>query len=187
MSTAFELLLEANERVKNRYTERRVQWVGSPFEWLIRLPSRTVGAAGEALVEEWLGSQGFEFTPSGTTDFDRWCKLQGGKRQLRMEIKFSTLWESGNYVFQQIRDQKYDILLCLGISPNSAHAWAIPKMVAWANATPQHSGERGRDTKWLHVFPESFPQWLAPYGGTLETALQYLRTILGTQSVEEVE
>lgn len=178
MRTAYELLLEANERVRTRYQERRAQWIGSPFEWFIRLPSRTVGSVGEALVEEWLKSQGFELTPSGSPEFDRWCQLQGGNKRVRLEIKFSTLWENGEYVFQQIRNQEYDAVLCLEISPKSAHAWVIPKKVAWSKATSQHGGRRGQDTKWIRLNPESPPLWLAPYGGELGRAIDQLRSLL---------
>lgn len=178
MSTAYELLVEANEKVRMRYAERRAQWVGSPFEWLVRLPSRTVGAVGEALVEERLEAQGFEISPSGSTDFDRWCQLKGGQKRLRVEIKFSTLWENGNYVFQQIRDQRYDVLLCLGISPQIAHAWVIPKVVAWSQATAQHGGRQGRDTRWLHIDIDNVPSWLSEYGGELEKAVGQLRNML---------
>ena len=44
-----------------------------------------------------------------------------------MEIKFSTLWKSGVYKFQQIRDQEYDAMVLLGISPFSAACWIVPK------------------------------------------------------------
>ncbi|MDA8399734.1 MAG: hypothetical protein M0008_06755 [Actinomycetota bacterium] len=46
-----------------------------------------------------------------------------------MEIKVSTLWQSGVYKFQQIRDQEYDYLLYLGVPPFDAHAWLLPKSV----------------------------------------------------------
>lgn len=70
----------------------------------------------------------------------------------RAEIKFSTLWKSGVYKFQQLRDQNYQVAVCLGIGPFDAHCWAIPKtfiMQNWGKAeglTPQHGGARGPDT-----------------------------------------
>lgn len=182
MKTSYERLLKANEQVKGRYVERRAQWSGSPFEWLIRLPSRTVGAVGEALVEEWLKAEGFELTRSRSSEFDRWCQLKGGRKRIRLEIKFSTLWENGTYRFQQIRDQQYDALLCLGLSPNSAHAWAIPKDEAWARASGQHGGRQGRDTKWLHIDPNEIPDWLSTYGGELKQAVAQLRKMLDKES-----
>ena len=172
---SFNLLLEANEKVKKRHEGSKEQWRGSPFEWLVGLPSRTVGAIGEALVENWLRLEGFEVGRSGNSNFDRWCSLPGAVRRLRLEIKFSTLWNNGVYVFQQIRMQDYDFLFFLGISPNCAHAWAVPKSVAWSNCEPQHGGQRGRDTRWCHVRPDSPPGWLIPYGGDLEKAVEYLR------------
>lgn len=178
MRNEYDVLLEVNEKVRIDYKERRTQWVGSPFEWLIRLPPRTVGSVGEELVEKWLEAQGFEVTPSNSTEFDRWCRLRGGSKTIRLEVKFSTLWEDRKYVFQQIRDQEYDALFCLGISPQSAHAWTIPKAMAWLNATSQHRGKQGQDTKWLHVDPESPPQWLTQYGGNLERALEQLKSLL---------
>lgn len=60
--------------------------------------------------------------------------IQGGTQRpiriiagRRVEIKFSTLWESGLYTFQKIRDQNYEFVVCLRISPFDAHCWVISK------------------------------------------------------------
>ena len=98
-------------------------WQGSPFRWMKSHPSRTVGAIGEALVAGWSAAKGFDVVRSGDSDADR--IIQGH----RIEIKFSTLWKSGVYKFQQIRDQDYDYCFCLGVSPFDAHAWLLPKSV----------------------------------------------------------
>ena len=45
------------------------------------------------------------------------------------------LWQTGTYKFQQIRNQNYRFVVCLGISPHDAHCWIIPKnvlMELWA-------------------------------------------------------
>lgn len=115
----------------------------------------------------------------------------------RVEVKFSTCWEEdGCYKFQQIRDQDYAFLICLGLSPTSAHCWIIPKAVVFSKdvlfvyVTPQHGGKKeGKytyddkdkyDTYWFRVDPDEPDQWLAPYGGTLATASQVLKRLIGT-------
>ena len=63
-----------------------------------------------------------------STSFDlpirRWI---GSWRAFRTEIKFSTLWAKQFYKFQQIGDQNYEFLVCLGVSPFTAHAWVFEK------------------------------------------------------------
>ncbi|MHB8289693.1 MAG: hypothetical protein ACYDEY_10735 [Acidimicrobiales bacterium] len=87
-----------------------------------------------------------------------------------MEIKFSTLWQSGVYKFQQIRDQEYDYLLCLGVSPFNAHAWLLPKPVLFEHVIGhmgQHTGVTGTDTAWLS-FRSGVPYtWMRSHGGAL--------------------
>lgn len=86
-------------------------WEGSPFAWIKGRPSRQVGAIGEKLVAGWCAAKGFDVTAALNSDADR--VIHGH----RVEVKFSTLWASGGYKFQQIRDQNYDYLFCLGLSP----------------------------------------------------------------------
>ena len=146
-------------------------WKGSPFRWIKSHPSRTVGAIGEALVAGWSASKGFDVIRSGDSDADR--IIQGH----RIEIKFSTLWKSGVYKFQQIRDQDYDYCFCLGVSPFDAHAWLLPKSVLNEHVIGkmgQHTGAGAQDTAWL-----SFPvgdeyKWMKPHGGTLATVRDLL-------------
>ena len=95
----------------------------------------------------------------------------------RVEIKSSTLWETGIYKFQQIRDQDYEFVICLGSSPFAVHCWVIPKDIIMENTTGQHGGKTAKDTGWLSFRPESPPEWLAPYGGSLSAALVLLRQL----------
>jgi hypothetical protein len=82
----------------------------------------------------------------------------------------------GHYAFQQIRDQEYDICFCLGISPQAAHAWAVPKEIIWDKRL-QGSIQvlrKLRDTKWVRFNPNDPPAWIKEYGGTLEEAIESL-------------
>ncbi len=146
-------------------------WADSPFAWIRTLKSRRVGKIGEQLVSGWSAAKGFDVTRSPDSDADR---VIGGRR---MEIKFSTLWESGVYNFQQIRDQNYEFAICLGISPFDASCWILPKDVLLERLPIQHGGGRGSDTRWLQFRVSSAPGWLHEYGGTLGQAYEVLRRI----------
>lgn len=153
-------------------------WAGSPFGWIKRRPSRQVGAIGERLIAGWLATRDFDVARCSDTEADR---LVNGHR---VEIKFSTLWKSGVFKFQQIRDQRYDLLLMLGLMPFDARCWVIPKkalMQRWGDPDgprSQHAGQAGRDTAWLSFPAQSPPLWLAPFGGTLAQASRALRKLV---------
>jgi len=141
-------------------------WRGSPFGWIQSRPSRQKGAIGEALVAGWAAMKGFDVSRTGDSDADR--IINGW----RIEIKYSNLWTKNNiYKFQQLRDQKYDYCLCLGLSPFDAHAWFIPKSELMTSRppalVPQHGGAGGKDTRWLSFPATNPPAWLKPFGGTL--------------------
>lgn len=172
--TAFERFLEANEAAKQRIgIAAENPWIDSPFEWLRSIPSsRRKGKAGELLAEAWLEGLGYRVERPRGVGHDR---VVAGRR---VEIKFSTLWEAGNYVFQQLRDQDYEFVFLLGISPRGAYVWIVPKAVAWAHSTPQHGGAQGSDTRWISLDPTNPPRWLHEYGGELERATEALRRLL---------
>ena len=144
---------------------------------MLSLCSKTKGQVAEDIVERFLICNDFHVMRSDNSEYDR---IINGKK---VEIKFSMLWESGVYKFQQIRDQDYDLLICFGISPYSAHCWVIPKcqiMTWWKNniIISQHGGEKGNDTKWLSVKVDKPQDILHPYGGSLEDAIHCLKDMV---------
>lgn len=147
------------------------QWADSPFGWLkIGLPSRTRGKAAEVLVERWLSTEQFDVSPAKGPEAD--LVVNG----IRVEVKMSTLWEVGTYKFQQIRDQDYEVLICLGLSPSEAHCWVLPKELAFSHARHQHGGAAGRsNVRWFGVDPKAPPSWLLPQYGSLHEALELMR------------
>jgi hypothetical protein len=164
--------LAINEKLRQQYERLSEDWTGSPFAWIRTQPSRRVGKIGELLVELWLREKGFVIKPSKNPDFDRFVE------NIKLEIKFSTLWEGGFYKFQQIRDQEYGYIFCLGISPLEVHGWVILKDIALEKSEGQHTGKTAVDTKWLTIYPQSIPEWLKPHGGTLDLAEKVLRRLL---------
>lgn len=146
-------------------------WIESPFGWIKSRPSRQVGAIGEQLVAGWCAAKGLDVVRSRNSDADRIIHGQ------RLEIKFSTLWASGGYKFQQIRNQEYDYLFCLGVSPFDAHGWVFPKSVLLERVIGhmgQHTGSGGTDTAWLGFDVRRPYDWMAPYGGSLSEAFTVL-------------
>lgn len=146
-------------------------WEGSPFSWIRLQASRRIGKIGEQLVDGYCSAIGLNVIRSPDAEADR--IIEGH----RIEIKFSTLWESGIYKFQQIRDQNYAYVVCLGLSPFDAHCWVIPKTVLMQKTPGQHGGQAARDTQWLTFSAENPPEWLAQYGGSLSAACELLRDL----------
>jgi hypothetical protein len=157
--------IQVTDKVSLEYAATLEGWSGSPFAWILTLPSRARGAAGEKIVDSWLTNNGFVVQRAKHSGCDR---IVNG---LNIEVKFSTLWKSGVYKFQQLRDQDYHSVFCLGISPDRVHAWLIPKSVAWEHAIPQHGGKVGTDTKWLSISAASPAEWMVEFGGTLANVI----------------
>jgi hypothetical protein len=157
-----------------RHAPTDAPWKDSPFAWLRLRSSKQRGTIAEQIVQAWLSGIGLTVEPAESTDYDRLIEGQ------RVEIKFSTLWSRGIYVFQQFRKQEYDLVLCLGVSPTAAHGWVLPNSVILAQwgrkdgLALQHKGKAGGDTAWLRVRPGTPHPWLAPLGGTLKEALAVL-------------
>lgn len=137
-----QLLASIAAGLESDYVRPNVSpWDGSPFEWILRVSSRRRGAIGEKLVAGWCAAKDFDVLKPRNSDADRIIN------NVRVEIKMSTLWENGQYKFQQIRDQEYDFLFALGISPFDAHAWLLPKFALMSGSkvglTGQHTGAQG--------------------------------------------
>lgn len=173
------LLAGIAQTMKAEYVEEEIPWLESPFGWIKSRPSRQVGAIGERLVAGWLAAKDFNVRRSPDSDADRLIE------EARVEIKFSTLWKNGVYKFQQLRDQRYDFAICLGLSPFDAHCWVLSKaeiMYQWREGggiASQHGGAGGSDTAWLTVRPDSPPSWLIGKGGTLAEAAARVAELTG--------
>ena len=170
-----QLLAEIASSLKADFVPDVDAWRDSPFAWLKQpIASRTVGTVFERLVGKYFAVKGFRVSEAAGSDADR--VIDG----LRVEIKGSTLWRGGVFRFQQIRDQQYDIVICLGISPYDAWCWVIPKNILLAHpegVVSQHGGQGGRDTAWLTVAPDNPPAWLHRWGGRLSDAYRVLREL----------
>ena len=167
----FQILKKLSSDMEEDY--EGVDWTPSPFAWIQSCSSSQKGAIFKNLVDQWCVSKGLNVSRSAGRGADR--IIEG----IRVKIKGSSLWGSGTYTFQQLRDENYDLMVCLGISPFRAHCWAIPKdiiMSWWEDGTirTQHSGRSGSDNAWLQVDPNDPPYWLSPWGGSLSHAYQII-------------
>ncbi len=179
MDEETQILLGIAETLKGEYVgnDDESEWKDSPFLWVkdISAPRRK-GALGERLVAGWCAAKGMNVCRSPDSEADRVIENQ------RVEIKFSLKWENGSYTFQQIRDQNYDHLVCLGISPFMAHCWVISKQAVlqeWGDPggyiTSQHTGGSGTDTAWFTVNPQAPPPNLNVCGGSLAAAFSIIQ------------
>ncbi len=149
------MLASIAQSLRADYVSNDAAWEGSPFAWIRTRPSRQKGKIGEQLVAGWCAAKSLNVERSPDSDADRVIE---GKR---VEIKLSTLWESGIYKFQQLRDQNYEYLICLGISPFDARAWVFKKSeIPFDRLDHQHGGSRGRDTWWIEADPNRPPRWM---------------------------
>ena len=172
--TDFDLLSASANKFEANSDYDIDRWAGTPFFWLLGLPIRTKGAHYERIVSDWCTVKGLTVETAQGTDADR---VIGGKRT---EIKVAMLSKAGSYVFNQIRDQNYEILLCMGLSPNDAHLWAIGKADAMrfradGKIPNQHANDPA--TGILIVPAKAIPDWLKPYGGTLPEGFARLRSL----------
>ena len=177
----FGRLVDVANGLRGDYeTEEDLNWQRSHFRWIwSERSSRRRGAIGEKLVAGWCGAMNIDVKRSTDSEADR--ILEG----VRTEIKLSTLWKTQVYKFQQIRDQDYELLICLGISPFEAHAWVfekdwlIPRVGRLPGLSAQHGGAAGQDTAWLSVKPTHVHPWMSGFGGDLRIATKRLREVLG--------
>ena len=173
-NTDFLFLSTIGNQIRKEIDSDFSDWKDSPLFWVKTLPPGTKGKFGTRLIAAWSAANGLKIDSSPDSDADL---LINGHRA---EIKFSTLWGTGIYKFQQIRDQNYEYLIALGISPFDAHCWIIQKSILKKfviGHQPQHTGARGTETFWFSVNPDKPPEWISNLGGSLESALKLLQKI----------
>ena len=167
-STEFLMLAATASYIQKDLEEISDLWKGSPFEWVLQLPARKKGKLGRQLILPWLASKGIIVEP--TKDSSETLLIKGNL----VATKFSTMWTKGFYRFQQIRNEGYDYVICLGISPFEAHCWIFSREHAIENATQQHKGAK---EYWMHIDPKNPPPWTQGCGGTLNEAYEIIKNI----------
>lgn len=167
----YNLMIETAGALASQHP-RAADWIDSPFRWLLPLPPATRGKVGRQLVWAWAERSGFT-VEKATRNRQLYLRIND---QI-VQVKTSTLWHSGIYKFQQIRDRDYDYCFCLGISPLDMNAWIIPKEALELNVINQrgqHTGSDSAETWWFETRPESSMRWLEPYGNQLSHAREAL-------------
>lgn len=173
-SSDFELLATAANYIRPEIESERTEWLDSPFHWILTLPSGKKGKLGKLLIQQWCALKGLSINRSPDSEADLLINNH------RVEMKFSTLWDGGIYGFQQIRDQDYEYMICLGISPHCAHCWVIDKKTLKdyvIGHMGQHTGQDGQETAWLRINPDSPPEWLDGAGGSLQEAFKVIEKL----------
>ena len=146
-------------------------WKDSPFEWLLQLSASQKGKLGKYLIMSWLSKKGFDIESSK----DRGVSFL--INNIPVVLKFSTIWENGEYVFQQIRRNGYKLLLCFGISPHKAHCWVFKKEYAIQHGNIQH--KKGKEF-WIKINPQNVPEWAKNNGGKLNEFYYALLNLINT-------
>ena len=149
--------------------EKYDTWKSSPFEWISQLPARTKGKVARELLTKWFEHNGLVVN-----------KIKDSSESIEINnkeyaIKFSTLWSSNIYKFQQIKIEGPNNIICFGLSPFTAHCWIVSKDLAIQNGKPQHRGS-GNSEYWISVDPLDIPDWIINYGGNLEQATNVIKS-----------
>jgi hypothetical protein len=151
-------------------------WDESPLRWVLTQPSATKGSIARRLITAWANLHGL-FPVQVSRENQLYLDLEG----ILIQVKFSTLWDTGYYRFQQIREGDYDYCLCFGLAPFDMNAWLIPKILLDTHVIGtkgQHTGSGSGETWWLEVSPWSPEPWLEECGGQLDDVAQRLRALL---------
>lgn len=163
----FEMLASLATYVRNDIEEQNEIWESSPFSWVTQLPAAKKGKLGRTLIASWCMAKGLNIAHSNDSHTNL---IVNG---YRIATKFSTLWSEGSYKFQQIRNDGYDYLICLGISPTEAHCWVFERHYIVGKAKPQHKGA----DFFLTINPETPPDWASIGGGKLDEVYQILKSL----------
>jgi hypothetical protein len=177
-----KVLAEQSALLQKQYpadvkSEEDIAWQESPFDWMRKKASATKGKIGRDLFIGLLKKQGFTPSTRGVN------VLVNGKVVV---VRSSLAWGIGQFKFQQLRDNEYDFVFCLGLFPAQSYGWLIPKeeliddgnMQDREGLTPQHGGHAGGEDFWLAVDASQVPTWLNAYGGHADALANILRSAL---------
>ena len=186
----FSKMAQISKDLEPYYRVDNDTWADSPFEWIKKMPTPgEKGVAGARMVIQWLNAN--NFPASATKNADSNLSIHGKA----IALKFATLSEKGKYIFNQIRDQEYDFLMCIGVMPRDAHGWIAPKRRINNGDFPtkerdsirgqysfglQHGGDDGDGNTWqLSLTPPFHPPWMRPQKGNPGEMLAELKKLTG--------
>lgn len=170
---SYKTLVAITDSLIGRYPANTA-WKDSPFNWIRGLPPASKGAIGRDIGSGLLYAYGF--TP-GAYRYE--LRVNGQGVLVRVGMK----WEGNIVKFQNLRDIKFDHVLCVALYPKSVYAWLIPKDEIWQNGKVRtdrpgiKAQHKGADA-WIHVDPKQVSPWLQPYGGTIDDMIKVAKHAL---------
>jgi hypothetical protein len=145
------------------------EWELSQVGWIRQVSSALKrGKIGEELVTAWARSEGSSVDARSHRGHD--CRIDG----LKLEVKTSLRWNSDRFVFFGLRDFDYDAVALLGLEPDNARLWIVPKAVLWHHAREQARGAEALGSRWVSFFADGPPAWLQEWGGSFAQAREAL-------------
>ena len=168
-SEEFLFLALTSSDLQKGLEEKSEFWKNSPFEWITQLSPRAKGSISRQLLTKWL--QWHNIPISKVIDSSETIEINN----IEFAIKFSTLWKSGVYKFQQIKVDGPDYIICFGLSPFVAHCWVINKNLAIEEGNPQHKGTDNSEY-WVSINPNEIPEWIKPFGGDFDEAIKVIKS-----------
>lgn len=165
----FLFFAKTSSDLQENLEKKSNQWKGSPFEWITELPPRTKGKIAREMLIKWLNWKGIELE-----------KLSDSSETIIINnheyaLKFSTLWQSGTYMFQQIKRDGPFFIICFGLSPVKLHLWIINSNLAIEYGNPQHKGADNSEY-WISIDPKEIPDWIKQYGDDFNSAISIIKS-----------
>jgi 16S rRNA G966 N2-methylase RsmD len=168
MQSDFLMLASTASYLQQDLEEVNDLWKDSPFEWILQLPPRSKGKLARKLVTTWCLNNNLPIVK--TSESSETLIIN----EVTYAVKFSTLWKSRIYQFQQIKVDGPEKILCFGISPFEAHCWILEKSKVQIFGKKQHKGAQDAEY-WVEIDPSHQEEWLLDAGGTLSKALSILK------------
>ena len=169
LSEDFLFLFSASSQLQEEFEEQSDLWKNSPFEWITQLSPRSKGKIAREILIKWFEKKRVTFERMKDTSETLFIN------EKEYALKFSTLWLSGVYKFQQIKLNGPNYIICFGLSPFQYHCWVIDKDKAILHGKPQHKGAENSEY-WLSINPSDIPRWIKDCGSDLDTVLKVIKS-----------
>ncbi len=155
IETLYQVVSALEEEYCAKNNARKEKWKRSKFQYLTEAAAGTKGAIGKKLVAILCKKCGFDVKSKTKTKNKPPTDAVFEIDNIGIAVKFAMLDESNGYVFEQIRNRDYRIIVLLGISPDDASVWAFRREECFRCMRHQHN----ENDRWAHVKPGNPPQW----------------------------